>query len=66
MTRRQPRGFTLIEVTVGAAVALIVIGIDAASHGGVHGSLLPQVRLSTPRFTSAALLSLALPAIVTT
>ena len=31
MTRRQPRGFTLIEVTVGAAVALIVIGIVTAT-----------------------------------
>ncbi|OLD51118.1 MAG: hypothetical protein AUI42_00110 [Actinobacteria bacterium 13_1_40CM_2_65_8] len=31
MTRRPPRGFTLIEVTVGAAVALIVIGIVTAT-----------------------------------
>ena len=31
MTRRNARGFTLIEVTVGAAVALIVIGIVTAT-----------------------------------
>src|SRR2546422_11032647 len=31
VTRRPPRGFTLIEVTVGAAVALIVIGIVTAT-----------------------------------
>ena len=31
MTPRPPRGFTLIEVTVGAAVALIVIGIVTAT-----------------------------------
>jgi type IV pilus assembly protein PilW len=31
VTRRPPRGFTLIEVAVGAAVALIVIGIVTAT-----------------------------------
>jgi type IV pilus assembly protein PilW len=31
VTPRPPRGFTLIEVTVGAAVALIVIGIVTAT-----------------------------------
>lgn len=53
-------------VPAGFAVALIVIGIDAANHGGVHGSLLPQFRWSTPRFTSAGVLSLALPLYVVT
>ena len=46
--------------------AMIVIGIDAARHGGVHGSPLPHVVLTAPRLTSAAVLSLALPLYVVT
>jgi benzoate membrane transport protein len=53
-------------VPAAFAVALGVIGVDAANSGGVHGSLLPQLRWSTPRFTSAGLLSLALPLYVVT
>jgi benzoate membrane transport protein len=48
------------------AAALVVIGIVAAGKGGVHGSLLPHVRWTLPRFTSAGLLSLALPLYVVT
>jgi benzoate membrane transport protein len=47
-------------------VALIVIAIVAASDGGVHGSLLPHVVWTAPRFTSAGVLSLALPLYVVT
>jgi len=36
------------------------------NHGGVHGSLLPQLSWTTPRFTSAAILSLALPLYIVT
>ena len=54
------------SVPAAFAVALVVIGIDAAGDGGVHGSLLPQLRWNTPRFTSAAILSLALPLYVVT
>lgn len=46
--------------------ALIVIAIVAAGQGGVHGSLLPHVRWTSPQFTSAGLLSLALPLYVVT
>ncbi len=46
--------------------ALIVIGFVAAGAGGVHGSLLPQIRWTTPKFTSAGLLSLALPLYIVT
>jgi benzoate membrane transport protein len=46
--------------------ALIVIGFIAASKGGVHGSLLPHLRWTSPQFTSAGLLSLALPLYVVT
>jgi len=31
VTSRRPRGFTLLEVMVGAAVALVVIGIVTAT-----------------------------------
>jgi benzoate membrane transport protein len=47
-------------------VALVVIAVVAASNGGVHGSLLPHVAWTAPRFTSAAVLSLALPLYVVT
>jgi benzoate membrane transport protein len=46
--------------------ALIVIGFIAASQGGVHGSLLPHLHWTSPQFTSAGLLSLALPLYVVT
>ena len=48
------------------AAALIVIGIVAAGKGGVHGSPFPHLHWTAPRFTSAALLSLALPLYVVT
>ncbi len=53
-------------VPAGFAVALVVIGIDAVNHGGVHGSLLPRLRWNTPHFTSAGILSLALPLYIVT
>jgi benzoate membrane transport protein len=53
-------------VPAAFAVALIVVGIDAAHHGGVHGSLLPQLSWTIPRFTSAGILSLALPLYIVT
>jgi benzoate membrane transport protein len=46
--------------------ALIVIGFIAASKGGVHGSLLPDLHWTSPQFTSAGLLSIALPLYVVT
>ncbi len=48
------------------ATALIVIAVVAADHGGVNGSLLPHVRWTLPRFTTAGLLSLALPLYIVT
>jgi len=48
------------------AAALVVIGIVGVDHGGVHGSLAPHLDLTAPRFTSAGLLSLALPLYVVT
>ncbi len=48
------------------AASLVVIGIVAASQGGVHGSALPHVAWTVPRFTTAALLSLALPLYIVT
>ena len=46
--------------------ALVVIGIVAAGDGGVDGSLVPHVLWTAPRFTSAGVLSLALPLYVVT
>jgi len=53
-------------VPLAFVVALIVIGIDAAGNGGVHGPLLPHVELTTPHFTWAAVLGVALPLYVVT
>jgi benzoate membrane transport protein len=48
------------------AVTLIVIAVDAARHGGVHGVFLPHLVWTTPAFTGPALLGLALPLYVVT
>jgi benzoate membrane transport protein len=53
-------------VPAAFAVALAVIGVDAARHGGVHGALIPQLDVTTPTVTWAGLLSLALPLYVVT
>jgi benzoate membrane transport protein len=48
------------------AATLVVVGIDVARAGGLHGRLLPHLVLTTPTFTGAALLGLALPLYVVT
>ena len=53
-------------VPAAFAVTLAVVGIDAAGHGGIHGALLPHLDWTTPAFTGAGLLSLALPLYVVT
>ena len=53
-------------VPAAFAVTLVVVGIDAARHGGIHGALLPHLDWTTPAFTGAGLLSLALPLYVVT
>jgi benzoate membrane transport protein len=53
-------------VPAAFCVALAVIGVDAARHGGVHGALIPQLDVTTPTVTWACLLSLALPLYVVT
>ncbi len=44
----------------------MVVGVDAARRGGIHGALLPHLDWTTPAFTGAGLLSLALPLYVVT
>ncbi len=53
-------------VPAAFAVTLVVVGIDAARRGGIHGALLPHLDWTTPAFTWAGLLSLALPLYVVT
>jgi benzoate membrane transport protein len=48
------------------AVTLVVVGIDVAGHGGLHGALLPHLAWTTPAFTWAGVLGLALPLYVVT
>ncbi|MFT4286600.1 benzoate/H(+) symporter BenE family transporter [Nocardioides sp.] len=47
-------------------VAMVAIGVWLSRHGGLHGRLLPQVELTSPTLTWAALLSLAVPLYVVT
>lgn len=53
-------------VPVAFMVALVVVGIDAARGGGVHGSLLPHLVPTMPSFTWAALASIAVPLYIVT
>src|SRR5580693_3540549 len=53
-------------VPAAFAVTLVVVGVDAARHGGIHGALLPHLDWTTPAFTGAGLLSLALPLYIVT
>jgi benzoate membrane transport protein len=46
--------------------ALVVVGIDLARSGGVHGSLLPHLAPTMPSFTWAGLLSIAVPLYIVT
>ena len=53
-------------VPAAFAVTLVVVGVDAARQGGIHGAVLPHLDWTTPAFTGAGLLSLALPLYVVT
>src|SRR5580692_2078741 len=53
-------------VPAAFAVTLVVVGVDAARHGGIHGALLPHLDWTAQAFTGAGLLSLALPLYVVT
>jgi benzoate membrane transport protein len=48
------------------AVALVVVGVDVARGGGMHGSLLPHLTATMPAFTAAGLLSIAVPLYIVT
>src|SRR6202046_1854003 len=53
-------------VPAAFAVTLVVVGVGAARPCGIHGALLPHLDWTTPAFTGAGLLSLALPLYVVT
>jgi benzoate membrane transport protein len=53
-------------VPAAFAVTLVVVGVDAAPHGGPHGAVLPHLAWTTPTLTGASLLSLAIPLYVVT
>jgi benzoate membrane transport protein len=53
-------------VPAAFAVTLIVVGIDLARHGGLHGSLIPHLAWTAPTLTPASLLSLAVPLYIVT
>ncbi|MGH3251583.1 MAG: benzoate/H(+) symporter BenE family transporter [Trebonia sp.] len=48
------------------AVTLVVVGIDVARRGALHGLLLPHLAWTTPALTWASVLGLALPLYVVT
>ena len=53
-------------VPAAFAVTLLVVGVDVARGGGVHGALLPHLDLTTPIFTNAGVLSIAVPLYIVT
>jgi benzoate membrane transport protein len=53
-------------VPAAFVVALVIVGVDDARSGGVHGSLLPHLMLTRPSFTWAALLGIAVPLYIVT
>jgi len=53
-------------VPAAFVAALVVIGIDVARGGGVHGSLLPHLAPTMPSFTWAGLLGIAVPLYIVT
>jgi benzoate membrane transport protein len=53
-------------VPAAFVAALVVVGIDVARGGGVHGSLLPHLAPTMPSFTGAGLLSIAVPLYIVT
>jgi benzoate membrane transport protein len=53
-------------VPAAFAATLVVVSVDAVRAGGVHGVLLPHLVWTTPAFSWAALLGLALPLYVVT
>jgi benzoate membrane transport protein len=53
-------------VPAAFAVTLVVVGIDAARHGGPHGSILPHLIWTVPTLTWASVLGLAIPLYVVT
>jgi benzoate membrane transport protein len=53
-------------VPAAFAVTLVVVGLDAARHGGPHGSVLPHLTWTAPTLTWASLLSLAIPLYIVT
>ncbi|HEX6450090.1 MAG TPA: benzoate/H(+) symporter BenE family transporter [Trebonia sp.] len=53
-------------VPAAFGVTLVVVGIDVASRGGWHGTILPHLDWTAPSLTWASLLGLALPLYVVT
>jgi benzoate membrane transport protein len=53
-------------VPAAFAVTILVIGVAATRHGGLHGAILPHLTWTTPTLTWASLLSLAIPLYVVT
>lgn len=53
-------------VPAAFVVTLVVVGVDIASHGGWHGSVIPRLDFTLPRLTAAGVLGIALPLYVVT
>jgi benzoate membrane transport protein len=54
------------SVPAAFVVLLIVVGLDAASHGGADGPWLPHPTWTSPTLTWSAMVSIALPLYVVT
>jgi benzoate membrane transport protein len=53
-------------VPAAFAVSLVAVGVEAARHGGLTGTILPHLTWTTPTLTWSSLLSLAIPLYIVT
>jgi benzoate membrane transport protein len=53
-------------VPAAFAVTLVVVGVEVARHGGLHGGIVPQLIWTAPVLTPASLLGLAIPLYIVT
>lgn len=62
LSRLAPRW----AVPAAFAVTLVVVGVEASRHGGVHGPWLPHPDWITPHLTTGAIIGVAIPLYIVT
>lgn len=62
LSRLAPRW----AVPAAFAVTLIVVGVEASRHGGIHGPWLPHPEWTTPHLSAGAIVGIAIPLYIVT